>query len=296
MLEPDKSIWRLKQGYLDALLTGEAVSAGLVVDEGLKQGLDITDIYLKILIPTQRDLGHAWHDGKVNVAQEHLATQITLDQMYKLRSSISPRSKLGCRVVVTTVEGDLHFIGARMVADFFLADGWDVDFLGASTPSPDLIELLRRRSLDLVAISITTEDLLPNLEWTVESLSVLADPPKILLGGAAIANNPGLVSGVSADAFAQNVQDAVLEGRRLVGKPKEPISLDEHLHNLGQKIQALRKNRGMNQQQLADFANLDRTYISAVEHGKQNLTLGAVVRLADALGEDLPQLLSQSRS
>ncbi len=48
--------------------------------------------------------------------------------------------------------------------------------------------------------------------------------------------------------------------------------------------------------QLEDSANLDRTYISAVEHGKQNLTLGAVVRLADALGEDLPQLLSQSRS
>ena len=81
MLEPDKSIWRLKQGYLDALLTGEAVSAGLVVDEGLKQGLDITDIYLKILIPTQRDLGHAWHDGKVNVAQEHLATQILIHQI-----------------------------------------------------------------------------------------------------------------------------------------------------------------------------------------------------------------------
>ncbi len=168
----------VQQEKPDALLTGEAVSAGLVVDEGLKQGLDITDIYLKILIPTQRDLGHAWHDGKVNVAQEHLATQITLDQMYKLRSFISPRSKLGCRVVVTTVEGDLHFIGARMVGDFFLADGWDVDFLGASTPSPDLIELLRWRSLDLVAISITNEDLLPNLEWTVESLSVLADPPK----------------------------------------------------------------------------------------------------------------------
>ena len=125
---------------------------------------------------------------------------------------------------------------------------------------------------------------------------MLADPPKILLAGSAIANNPGLVSGVSADAFAQNVQDAVLEGRRLVGKPKEPISLDEHLHILGQKIQAVRKNRGMNQQQLADSANLDRTYISAVEHGKQNLTLGAVVRLADALGEDLPQLLSQRRS
>ena len=93
--------------------------AGLTIDEGLRQGFSIVDIYLGILVHTQDELGHAWFAGKVNVAQEHLGTQITLDQMDRLRFQISPRSKLGFRVAITTVEGDSHFVGARMVADFF---------------------------------------------------------------------------------------------------------------------------------------------------------------------------------
>jgi len=293
LTEPDNSLLRLKQRYLDAVLSGEATPAGLVVEEGLKQGFSMSDIYLSILIPTQIDVGQAWHDGKANVAQEHLATQITLDQMNRLRSQIFPSSKLGFRVTVTTVEGEPHFIGARMVADFFLADGWDVDFLGASTPGPDLVELVRRRSVDLVAISTTSEDCLPRLEWTVESLATLANPPKILLGGTAVANSPDLAVEVGADAVGQNLQDAVLEGRRLIGIAKEPVSLNDHLQSLGRKVQGIRRDLGWNQQQLANSANLDRTYISAVEHGKQNLTLGAIVKLADALGVELVQLLSQ---
>ena len=293
MIEPDNSLSRLKQRYLDAVLIGEGTSAGLVVEEGLKQGFGMFDIYLSILVPTQIDLGQAWHDGKVNVAQEHLATQITLDQMDRLRSQIFPRSKLGFRVAVTTVEGDSHFIGARMVADFFLADGWDVDFLGASAPGPDLVELVRRRSVDLVAISITNADSFPRLEWTVGSLATLANPPKILLGGAVLGDTPDLAIKMGADAVAQNLTDAVLEARRLIGITKEPVSLNDHLQNMGRKVREIRKGLGWNQQQLADSADLDRTYISAVEHGKQNLTLGAIVKLADGLGVELGQLLSQ---
>ena len=294
LIEIDNSVWRLKQQYLEAVLSGDANSAGFVVDEGLKQGCSLPDIYSSILIPSQIDVGQSWHEGKVNVAQEHLATQITLDQMNKLRSQIIPRTKIGCRVIVTTVEGDPHSVGARMVADFFLADGWDVDFLGASTPAPDLVELVRRRHIDLVAISATTEDCLPNLSWTVGSIANIANAPKILLGGSAVADQPDLATEIGANAVALNLHEAVNEGRRLVGRNKTLIPLKQHLANLGQTVQELRKELGWNQQRLADLADLDRTYISAVEHGKQNLTLGAIVKLADALGVELGRLMSDT--
>ena len=80
----------------------------------------------------------------------------------------------------------------------------------------------------------------------------------------------------------------------MVGIATEPVSLNEHLQSLGRKVQEIRRDLGWNQQQLADNADLDRTYISAVEHGKQNLTLGAIVKLADALGVELVQLLSKN--
>ena len=47
----------------------------------------------------------------------------------------------------------------------------------------------------------------------------------------------------------------------------------------------------MTQRDLANASGLDRTYISMVEHGKQNLTIGAVLRIADALGVPIGQLI-----
>ena len=48
----------------------------------------------------------------------------------------------------------------------------------------------------------------------------------------------------------------------------------------------------MTQQDLADASELDRTYISLVEHGKQNLSLGAVLKIANALEVPLSDLLA----
>jgi ribosome-binding protein aMBF1 (putative translation factor) len=68
-------------------------------------------------------------------------------------------------------------------------------------------------------------------------------------------------------------------------------TLNLFLKDLGGRILFHRKAGGMSQQALADSADLDRTYISAVEHGKQNVTVGAIVKLSIALKVPLNQLL-----
>jgi transcriptional regulator with XRE-family HTH domain len=47
----------------------------------------------------------------------------------------------------------------------------------------------------------------------------------------------------------------------------------------------------MSQQQVAEASGLDRAYISAVEHGKHNLTMGALLKLADALEIGIEELV-----
>ena len=48
----------------------------------------------------------------------------------------------------------------------------------------------------------------------------------------------------------------------------------------------------MTQQALANAAELDRTYISLVEHGRQNISIGAALKIANALGVPLGDLLA----
>ena len=70
--------------------------------------------------------------------------------------------------------------------------------------------------------------------------------------------------------------------------------LDQVLIGIGNNIQNLRKARGMNQGQLADIAGVDRAYISLVENGKQNLTLGALVKLSESLSVSVSALVPAS--
>ena len=60
-------------------------------------------------------------------------------------------------------------------------------------------------------------------------------------------------------------------------------SQEEFLVTLGQRIRGTRIKRGMTQTDLAGAARLDRAYLSGVENGKHNITVGAILRLANAL-------------
>jgi transcriptional regulator with XRE-family HTH domain len=88
----------------------------------------------------------------------------------------------------------------------------------------------------------------------------------------------------------------VLLARRLFGFEEDRFSLDIFLKELGQRVRDLRIQRGWTQQQLAEKSNMDRTYIIAVEFGKQNLSIGVVMKIAKALNVPIERFLSGGRS
>ena len=278
--------------YLAAAIMGEANLARSVIHEAIELGARPTEIYIDVLAPSQAKLGELWHQGTINIAQEHLATSITMQIMEQQRNATQPQEPLGLRALVTPVEGDQHFVGARMIADALLSDGWDVEFFWNATPAEDVAEYVQQRRIDLLAISITMTEHLPNVKRVTEAIKKLdSHRPHILLGGAAMANLDPPPQRWGADTVADNLIDAIKVVRNLVGINGHKPSLEEHLISMGQVIKEARSRRNLTQQQLADTAGLDRTYISMVEHGKQNLTIGAILKIADALDIHIGQLI-----
>jgi DNA-binding XRE family transcriptional regulator len=92
------------------------------------------------------------------------------------------------------------------------------------------------------------------------------------------------------DAVAADALSGMHEARRLRGAVPPPPG-EDYFARLGGRVQELRSGKGWTQQDLAENAGLDRTYISGLEHGKQNPTLGALLRLARALEVPLDRLV-----
>lgn len=285
------TISKLSTAYCEAILSGDAEISHKVIDNGLAAGVIPSRLYLEVLMPAQVEVGARWHRGDVTIPQEHIATQITLRQMARLRGMLKTRLKIGLKAVVSSVEGDQHFIGAQAIADFLVVDGWEVDFLGADVPTDHLVPYAKARGANLVCVSLSLSSLAPVAQKLVAELRKIPAGPKIMVGGAAFIGHPELVEMVKADAFTLDPQEAVTVARQICGLLNPDNALALYLRKLGHSVHEYRKLRGMSQQELATSSNLDRAYISAVEHGKQNISIGAIAKLAKALDLSIEELL-----
>ncbi|QAY66362.1 helix-turn-helix domain-containing protein [Paenibacillus protaetiae] len=62
------------------------------------------------------------------------------------------------------------------------------------------------------------------------------------------------------------------------------------LQRLGERIRAIRKDKGYSQEQLAEKANTHVNYVSAVERGEKNVTFESIEKIAEALNISFAEL------
>lgn len=62
----------------------------------------------------------------------------------------------------------------------------------------------------------------------------------------------------------------------------------------GQVVRAERERQGISQETLGNLADLDRTYMSGLERGLRNPTLGTMKKIADALGTTVAKLVAKA--
>jgi methanogenic corrinoid protein MtbC1 len=212
----DSPLAGLAQQYLAALLRGERHSASQLILNAVEDGTSVKDIYLHVFQPSQREIGRLWQMNQVSVAQEHYCTaaaQLIMSQLYPF---IFSTHKIGRRLTATCVGRELHEIGVRMVADFFEMEGWDTYYLGANAPTKTILEVIKERQADILAISATITFHMPAVRELIDGVRASGAGVKILVGGYPFNAAPGLWRQVGADGYARDAQEAIAVADRLV--------------------------------------------------------------------------------
>lgn len=216
-LPPDAPHATLARAYLEALLRGDRAQAARLVFDALDEGVQMREIYLWVFQPVQREVGRLWQLNRISVAKEHYCTAATQVVM----ASLYPRMMGGGagrrRAVVTCVSGELHEVGARMVADFLEMDGWDSYYVGANAPKEGILRTIRERQPQLVAISTTMTFHLEKVRDLVGEIRRQEDGRlTIMVGGYPFNVVESLWRSVGADGFAPDAEAAVRTARELV--------------------------------------------------------------------------------
>ena len=296
-MSSNEKIDLLRQQYQAALLANSSAEATGVVDQAVYLGIPTLEIYLQIVIPAQVALGEAWTRGDLTVSEEHIATQITIHQLARLRDKIQPKPPIGVRAVVGTLEGDLHQVGAQVVSDFLYEDGWKVDYLGVHTPVDEIVRYVKQKKARLLAISISNESFLPALKELSRKISEIKDArPLLVVGGALFRFSHFKEKELGVDLISTHPKEMVSSVRELAGIQGSPASVDQMLLMLGSQVLYFRKLRKFSQVQLAESAGLDRAYISSFENGKKNISVVTLQRICEALSIQVSDLFSLNNS
>ena len=200
---------------LESILHGRRAEAFALALE-LVDRLGEEEFVEGVLVAVQRELGRLWQRGEIHVGEEHLASRVTEEILARL-SARGEREPNGKRVLVAATSGDLHEIGARMVARRFERGGWEVCFLGANVPRSDLALSLQDFAPHVLALSVTLGLHLRGAAAIVESAHALTPRVPVLVGGPAFAFDRELWRTIGADAVSIDAVTAERKARELAG-------------------------------------------------------------------------------
>ena len=276
---------------LDALIAGNQTRASEIIEDSISKRWAPTTIYVSLVAHSMTEIGALWHRGKVNISTEHRATQIAFRLLSHAKNSYPEASRTGLSAIVSGVAGDTHLGGALVFADLLRFDGWNVDFLGTDTPSDAILEIVKSKEPELLCLSVTLPDQITTAGKTINMVKNTVPSTTVIVGGGAINNSGSHNSLETADHVTSDAVTALKWISEQFDLGISAKTVEEMLTSIGRRIQSFRKEAGLSQQQLAGLSKLDRSYVSAVEHGKQNVSFATLKNLSDALNVNIVELI-----
>jgi methanogenic corrinoid protein MtbC1 len=207
----DQALATVRDMYLQSILQGQRRAALTVVMEAIREGTPLVDVYARVFQESLYEVGRRWERGEISVASEHMATAITQYVMAHAYSQVEPTGERRGNLLVTGVQGELHQVGAAMVADILEFRGWNVRFLGTNMPHEGILQAIEEHEPKVVGISATMLFNVSSVVRLVEDVHKRFERsrPRIVLGGAVFRARLDLWREIGADGFAADLSGAV---------------------------------------------------------------------------------------
>jgi len=164
-----------------------------------------------------RIVGDRFAKGEFFISDLMMAAEI----FRKVMEKINPQLKTTLvepvgRIVIGTVEEDIHDIGKNIVAALLEATGFEVHDLGVDVPPDRFLEAIRKYQPDIVGLSCLLSFAYDSMKRTVEAIKAegMREKVKIIIGGEPVSEE--VCRYVDADAHTRNAAEGVDICRRWI--------------------------------------------------------------------------------
>ncbi len=203
-----------------AVIAGDPEGAVELARQALADGLDPLEVINRGLVPGIQYTGEQFAAGEMFLPDLMLAAEAMQRAIRLLEPEMARRGTrrqvLG-RVVIGTIQGDIHEIGKNLVGTMLSAGGFEVYDLGVDVPPLRFAEKAREVGADIVGVSALLTTTMVRQKEVIEALEELGLRPatRVMVGGAPVTRR--WAEQIGADGFSEDALGAVLEAKRLMG-------------------------------------------------------------------------------
>jgi len=176
------------------------------IEEGLAAGLQI--------------IGDQFGRGEIFLPMLMISAEATKKALAILEPAVAngkSRKVLG-KVVIGTVEGDIHDIGKSIVAAMLTANGFEVHDVGCDVPTSKFIEKVKEVNPDIIGMSALLTTTMPKMTEVINALKKegLREKVKVMVGGAPV--SAAWAEQIGADTYGEDAMAAVDVVKKLLSK------------------------------------------------------------------------------
>lgn len=213
--------------YLDqicqAVVEGDDVSTVEYVQEALKAGESPLRILNEGLMPGADIVGKRFEEGEYFLPDLMLAGRALKAAMEILKplltsAAAADPSLKKARIVIATVQTDIHDIGKNIVASMLAAAGYEIIDMGVDVPLNSIIDKAEETRADIIALSALLTTSMPYMKDLIDLLQArgLRQKYRVMVGGASV--TPEWAESIGADGTGRDAVEAVRLARRLLGE------------------------------------------------------------------------------
>ncbi len=199
----------------DAVIKGDQATAVNVTKAALAEKMAPKAILNEGLIAGMDTVGQKFKKNEMYIPEVLIAARAMKMAMQVLepelvKAGVKPIGKL----VIGTIQGDLHDIGKNLVAMMLKGAGFEVIDLGVDVSPEKFVDAVKNKGATIVGMSALLTTTMPKMEKTVQALKAAGLPAKIMIGGAPVTQ--GFADKIGAQGYAPDAATAVDLAKRLV--------------------------------------------------------------------------------
>lgn len=194
----------------EAIIGGDEGVVESQVNKALAEGAEAGDIMANGLIAGMGVVGKRFKVGEMFLPEVLLSAEVMHKGLCIINPLLAKAGQKGMgKVVIGTVEGDIHDIGKRIVGFLLEGNGFEVTDLGVDVKADVFIKAIEESKPDILGMSALLTTTMPHMGEIINLLKErnLRDKVKVIVGGASV--NDQFAKSIGADGYAPEAGSAV---------------------------------------------------------------------------------------